>query len=249
MRINRERKRKIQELAKSLKLYFNDFNILNRALVHSSYVNECKEEIGDNENLEFLGDAVLNLVICDHLYNKYQDLTEGDLTKIKSHVVSAEVLATIAKRINLGNYILLGKGEEQNNGREKASILADTFEALLAAIYLDLGFLKAKKFIINIFKSKIEKSRKSSHKLDFKSRLQEYALESTSKLPEYRVLEETGPNHDKKFRVGLLLGNEMISVGSGKTKKEAQQNAARVALDNLGKKDKEPLKNRLETNV
>lgn len=234
--MNKERRKRLKEFTKKLNLKIKDFEIFERALIHSSFVNESNEKIRDNENLEFLGDAVLNLVICDFLYNKYQDLTEGDLTKIKSHVVSSEVLATFAKRIHLGDYIMLGKGEELSNGREKTSILADTYEALLAAIYLDTGFDSVRNFLVKKFRGKIEKLKNSPHKIDFKSRFQEFALESTSKLPEYRILDETGPNHDKKFKVGLYMLNEMVSVGSGKTKKEAQQNAARIALDNLNKK-------------
>ncbi|MBU1626404.1 ribonuclease III [bacterium] len=247
--MNKEREKQLRNLAKKINLKFKDFEMLDRALIHTSFVNENNHELKDNENLEFLGDAVLNLVVCEYLYSKYPNLDEGDLTKIKSHVVSAEVLATFSKRLNLGDFILLGKGEELTNGREKSSILADTFEALIAAIFLDMGFEKVKKFIISRFKSKIEKSKRSPHKLDFKSRLQEYALENTSRLPEYRILEETGPNHNKKFKVGLLIQNEIVSVGSGKTKKEAQQNAARVALDNIERQSKNGPGSEITSNV
>jgi ribonuclease III len=236
--MNKERKKQLRNFVRNINLKFRDLEILDRALIHTSYVNESNQDLEDNENMEFLGDAVLNLSVCEYLYKKYPNLNEGDLTKIKSHVVSTEVLATFAKRLKLGEFVLLGKGEELSNGREKPSILADTFEALIAAIYLDVGFEKVKRFIIERFKSKIEKSKRSPHKLDFKSQFQEYALENTSELPEYRTLKEKGPNHDKKFKVGLLIKNELISVGSGKTKKEAQQNAARVALDNIKKQAK-----------
>jgi ribonuclease III len=236
--MDRKRLRKLKELSKIININFNDYNVLESALVHSSYVNEKSRNLTDNERMEFLGDAILNIVICEFLYMSYKDQSVGNLTKIKSHVVSAEVLSTIARKIKLGKFILLGKGEELSNGRKKPSLLANTFEALLAAIYIDCGMDKVRKLIIHLFRDKIEKSNKTPHKYDFKSQFQEYALESLSELPEYKILQESGPSHDKKFKIGLMLQNEIVGVGSGRTKKEAQQNAARIALDTLNKHNK-----------
>jgi ribonuclease III len=236
--MDKKRLRKLKELSRIININFDDYSILERALIHSSYVNEKDRNLTDNECMEFLGDAILNLVVCEFLYTTYKDQSVGNLTKIKSHVVSAEVLSTISKKIKLGEFIMLGKGEELSNGREKPSLLANTLEALLAAIYLDCGMDIVKRFIIHLFRGKIEKSNKTPHKYDFKSKFQEYALESLSELPEYKILQESGPSHDKKFKIGLILQNELIGVGSGKTKKEAQQNAARIALDTIYKQNK-----------
>ena len=155
-----EREKSLKKFSKKIAVKFSDLEILNNALTHSSNSNENSHDLPDNEKLEFLGDAVLNLSICDYLFKNYEDLSEGELTKIKSHVVSAETLANFAKKIKIGDYIQLGRGEELNNGREKTSILANSVEALFAAIYLDKGYNKARNFITSNLKSKIARSKK-----------------------------------------------------------------------------------------
>jgi ribonuclease III len=220
----------LSALEKKLSYIFKDKALIKEACRHSSFVNEHPdEEISDNERLEFLGDAVLNLVIGHLLMLKYSDVPEGDLSKMRANLVNENQLAEIAKKISLGKYLELGKGEIQTNGREKKSILADAFEAVIAAIYLDGGFNAAFKFIKKQFINLIPRIDTPLSNYDYKSKLQEVIQVNHRTMPAYRVVKESGPDHDKTFVVSIKL-DKMAVKGKGKSKKTAEQDAARKAL-------------------
>lgn len=220
------------KLEKNIGYKFKDKEKLKTALCHSSYVNEhARKKIKDNETMEFLGDAVLNLIIGHTLMNKYPELKEGDLSRMRANLVNETQLAFIARKIELGKFIQLGKGEIQTMGREKNSILSDALEALIAAIYLDAGFDVAYKFTDEKFSDLINEGHNPSFH-DAKSLLQEYAQIKYKKMPTYKVVEEFGPDHDKTFVVKLEI-ETLISEGTGKSKKAAEQEAAKNALESL----------------
>jgi ribonuclease-3 len=219
-----------------LKYVFKDKNLLQEALRHSSYVNELGDpQLRDNERLEFLGDAVLNLVIGHILMQGYPDLKEGDLSRSRANLVNESRLAKIARSFDLGSFIQLGKGEIQTLGREKNSILADTFEALMAAIFLDGGFDAAYQIIETNFQPLIERSETTANNLDYKSQLQEKVQVEHGLMPEYSIIREDGPDHDKTFWVSLKV-LDIDTQGSGKSKKTAEQDAARRAFEILNEK-------------
>ncbi len=214
---------------------FNNINMLEEALSHSSFVNEqLGTDIKDNERLEFLGDAVLDLVIGHILMQRYPDMNEGDLSRMRAILVNEAQLATIAQKIELGRYVKLGKGEIQTNGKEKKSILADTFEAVIAAVYLDGGFDAAFKIINAHFSSLFHLVSAPAADHDYKSRIQELVQETHNTVPIYRVMSASGPDHDKTFRVQLKV-YEVVVEGIGKSKKAAEQDAAKKALEILTK--------------
>ena len=221
------------ELRRKLLYEFENVNLLEEALRHSSFVNE-QAEIGmrDNERLEFLGDAVLNLVVGDILMQRYPDSEEGDLSRMRANLVNETQLAAIASSLNLGSYLQLGKGEIQTNGREKSSILADTLEAVMAAIYLDGGFEAAFNVIDRHFAPLIDVSATPMVNFDYKSQVQEFVQVTQQEMPIYTVIHESGPDHDKTFQVQLQL-RQLHAEGVGKSKKMAEQDAARKALELL----------------
>ena len=221
----------ISKLCEKLDYVFKQPDLLTEAFQHSSYVNESRDPgLRDNERLEFLGDAVLDLAISHILMDIFEDSKEGDLSKYRATVVNEKFLYRIANDLNLGDYLLLGRGEELTNGREKPSILANTMESLIGALYLDAGFVKTKEVIHRLFLPLIKGIKSGNMNSDYKSMLQECTQEIFRSLPEYLLLEESGLDHDKTFRVALLLNGKTISKGKGKSKKEAEQNAAREAL-------------------
>jgi ribonuclease III len=214
---------------------FKDKDLLQEALRHSSYVNELADpQLRDNERLEFLGDAVLNLIIGHILMQRYPELKEGDLSRSRANLVNETRLAKIARSFELGSFIQLGKGEIQTLGREKNSILADTFEALMAAIFLDGGFDTAHQIIKTNFQPLIAQLDTTANNLDYKSQLQEKVQVEHGVMPEYNIIREDGPDHDKTFWVSLKV-IDIDTQGSGKNKKAAEQDAARRALDLLNK--------------
>lgn len=214
---------------------FKDKNLLQEALQHSSYVNELTDpQLRDNERLEFLGDAVLNLIIGHLLMQRYPELKEGDLSRSRANLVNETRLAKIARSFELGSFIQLGKGEIQTLGREKNSILADTFEALMAAIFLDGGFDTAYQIIKTNFQPLIAHLDTTANNLDYKSQLQEKVQIEHGVMPEYNIVREDGPDHDKTFWVSLKV-LDTDTQGSGKSKKAAEQDAARRALEILNK--------------
>jgi len=222
---------KFESLENKLGYTFKDTELLIQSFCHSSYVNEqIDSTLKDNERLEFLGDAVLDLAISHILMLRFKDATEGDLSKFRAMMVDEAGLYEVALRLGLGEYLLLGKGEEQSRGREKPSILADTTEALIGAIYLDSGFDIAMEIIKRLFSSLLERVGTEELVHDFKSLLQEYSQQSCKTLPIYRLTKETGPAHDRSFQVALSLKGEVLAEGEGRSKKEAEQNAAREAF-------------------
>jgi ribonuclease III len=227
------------QLYKRLHYAFKSPEILAQAFRHSSYVNEVRDPgMRDNERLEFLGDAVLDLAISHILMDVFKDAKEGDLSKYRAVVVNESSLCKIARELEIGDFLLLGKGEELTNGRNKPSILANTLEAILGAIYLDTGYEETKEVIQRLFFPVIKQIEANEIKHDYKSLLQEYSQETYKSLPEYHLLEENGLAHDKTFRVALVLNGKTIAEGKGKSKKEAEQKAAREAFNCLSlKKD------------
>ena len=214
---------------------FNDEELLERALTHKSYSNEYRVT-SHNERMEFLGDAVLGLVVSEFLMNVCPDSTEGDLSRFRAAVVSEPALASVAREIGLGDYLRLGKGEDQSGGRNKDSLLADSLEALIASVYLDGGKDAAKSLVISIFEAMIMKTCAGGTSLDYKTKLQEICQERIKQLPEYRIVSETGPDHQKQFEMEVWINGRLSGHGIGKSKKEAEQGAAREALALLSEK-------------
>ena len=223
------RKEQLVELERALSYRFHRIELLNQALTHKSYVHEQREPVQHNERLEFLGDAVLGLVISDYCYGKFADLAEGELSKLRASLVNDGNLARIARRLELGSYLLVGRGEELTGGRAKASLLADTFEAVLAAIYLDSSLGDVYQVILQCFQEDLNTVLHEGYR-DYKSELQEYTQEKFGCVPTYIVVRERGPDHEKVFEVELAIRRQFQGLGAGKSKKEAEQDAARKVL-------------------
>jgi ribonuclease III len=222
-----------EHLEAELGYHFKIPGHLTRALCHTSYVNEqSRSSLVSNERLEFLGDAVLNLAISQLLMNCHPDLDEGELSRNRAQLVNETLLAAIAREIDLGPHLLLGKGEELTDGRNKNSILADAVEAIIAAIYLDGGFDAAFRFVENRFRERLRATASRHYETDYKSRLQECVQSIYHQVPRYQVIDESGPDHDKTFRVRMIVAG-ITAEGDGKSKKMAEQEAARAGLDLL----------------
>jgi len=229
-----ERLLALKELEQYLSCQFNDIALLDSALVHRSYINEnLSSSFRDNERLEFLGDAVLELCITDLLMKKFPDYTEGQLSKLRASVVNEQPLAELARKFQIGGFILLGKGEESSGGRSKSSILANTFEAITAAVYLDGGFDRAYDFVQRLFAPLIEEGSRNITYRDYKTALQEFCQNRFKEIPRYSLIGEFGPDHDKIFEACLSIPGILETTGKGKSKKEAEQQAAHKALDTL----------------
>jgi len=235
--MNNDSDRSLATLEKRLGYTFNNRELLREALRHRSWVNEQNDQrLRDNERLEFLGDAVVNLVVGHLLMRAQSDLKEGDLSRMRASLVNETHLATVARRLGLGDFICLGRGESQTGGREKNSILADTFEAVSAALYLDAGFDAAFAILETHFKEALEKLGELRLRDDYKSRLQEIAQETRGEIPRYRITGQSGPDHDKTFTAQLTV-SDVTTEGQGKSKKQAEQAAARRAIRLLKKTD------------
>ncbi|MBI4654369.1 MAG: ribonuclease III [Nitrospirae bacterium] len=225
----------ISTLETSIGYTFKDKSLLCEAITHKSFANENPEISSSfNERLEFLGDAVLGLIISDYLFCSYPEYSEAQLSKIKAYAVQENTLKEIAKELDFGAYLLLGKGEEVTGGREKPSLLANVFEAVIGAVYLDGGLKEAEIFVLNFLKDRIKKLISENLLFDFKTRFQEIVQESYGILPRYVVHKETGPDHMKTFEVKVFIGDELYGAGKGKSKKDAAQRAAEEGLKKLG---------------
>ncbi len=235
--LNETRLNNLMEFQENVGIKFDDINLLNVSLAHSSYVNEILSDMQDNEKLEFLGDSVLALIVNEYLYNKYPEKLEGQLSKLKSIVVSEHSLAEIARSIDLGKYLLLGKGERQYGGAERSAILADAMEAVLGAYYLDSGLEKAREFILPHIIKELNKINKNEHKKDYKTSLQLFVQQKYKSCPLYKTIKEEGPDHNKIFYVNVYIENEEYGMGNGNNKKSAQQRAAKDALKRLKKEE------------
>ena len=228
----------LEQIQRNINYCFTNIELLNNSLTHSSYVNENKmKNYENNERLEFLGDVVLSLIVSEYLYHRFLRFPEGDLTKRRATVVCESSLAFAARKISLGDYLLLGKGEEITGGRNRDSILADAFEALIGAIYLDGGLVSAKKFLIDSFEEEVIYAiSKGNLFIDYKTYLQEVLQKTTKAKIEYIVEKEVGPDHNKKFYMNVIVENKIIGKGIGRNKKEAEQMAAKQALYQMGEK-------------
>ena len=230
-----EEHERLETLEQLIGYRFNDLEGLHRATIHRSFANESEEDIADNEVLEFLGDAVLGLVVSELLYRRHPELAEGEMSKLKAFLVSSDSLSRRAEEIDLGKYLVLGRGEEKTDGRLKDSLLANSFEAVIAAVYLDGGLEAATRFVDEAVWSHLADAIEENVAFsDFKSLLQEHLQADGGPLPVYQVVEERGPDHDKIFRIEVLVNGTPIAEGDGRTKKAAEQAAAELALSEIG---------------
>lgn len=234
MSLDSQREQQLAELQQIIGYTFKDLRVLNNAMTHSSYITAKNEYMLHNERLEFIGDAILDMIVSLYLFKTHTKLPEGQLTRIRANTVCEQSLYHAASKIDLGRFLLLSKGEENSGGRKRVSTLADAFEALIAAIYLDGGITKAKSFVLIHLKETIELSVQSKTLNDYKTFLQEHVQKHSKGKIAYRMLSESGPDHDKCFEMALYLDDKLIGTGSGHSKKDAQQTAAQKAIESMG---------------
>ena len=223
----------MEALEEKLGYKFKNINLLKNALTHSSYANEVRGGFASNERLEFLGDSVLSLIVSDYLYKQFKNLPEGELTKLRASLVCEKSLCSFSRELDLGKFLNLGKGEDHNGGRERDSILADAFEAVLAAIYLDGGMQAASRHVMNFVLRELKNTDDEVFK-DYKTALQEIIQRNPEESVNYILTGENGPDHDKSFTVEVRLNSNVIGHGKGKSKKQAEQMAAKEALRLMG---------------
>lgn len=224
----------LKQLSEKMGIAFEDVSLLHKALTHTSYANEFKMyTVEHNERLEFLGDAILDAVISDELFRRYPSLPEGELTKARATIVCEGSLADSAHTIGIGQYLLLGRGENASGGRERASILADAFEAIIGAIYIDSGLESCRKFVLKYLGTDLDKINLGHYSRDYKTLLQEVVQKKPDQHIQYSLLNETGPDHNKEFTISVAINDETFGIGIGKSKKDAEQKAARQALTKL----------------
>lgn len=235
-----ERKRELQLFERHTGIRFRELEFLNQAFTHRSFANEPGETGENNERLEFLGDSVLGLVVSEYLYETLPDQPEGELARVKSFVVSEASLSEIARGLRVDNYILIGKGEEYSGGRSKKAILADCLEAIIGAYYLDSGFQASGRFVHQMLIPEINKVLENRHAKDYKTLLQEHVQKRMKTYPRYRVVQKTGPDHDRTFWIEVHVGERSFGAGKGKNKKEAEQEAARIAYEGMQVAEKPP---------
>ncbi len=222
----------IKDLETAIGYRFQNITLLQNALTHSSYANErWHDSLKSNERLEFLGDSVLGMVVAEHLYNRFPDRPEGELTRMRADMVCEQALAEIANKLDLGKHMLLGHGEEQCGGRNRASILADAVESIIAASFLDGGMDAAKQIVEKFVLCHVPKDR--LHNMDYKTILQEQVQKKKNQVLSYALIGESGPDHDKRFIVAVFLNGQQVGQGIGSSKKRAEQEAARAAVEKL----------------
>lgn len=232
--MNKDRMKQLADLQEKLSYSFRNPELLSTALTHRSYVNENPQSGGeDNERLEFLGDAVLGLCVSDLLMKKHADFDEGTLSKIRSALVNEKPLAKLASQLGLGDCLLLGRGEDHSGGRAKESLLANALEAVIAAIYLDSSFSKTKTLMKRLMKPLMKDEAIAAQALDYKTALQEICQKKYKTAPVYTLLAESGPDHEKIFEMEVVIGEDIRQIGRGKSKKEAQKQAAQKAWESL----------------
>lgn len=223
----------MKRLEENLKYKFNNIKLLKNALTHSSFANESHSHNSSNERLEFLGDSVLSIIVSDYLYKTYPDMPEGQLTKLRASLVCEKSLYGFSKQLCIGDFLLLGKGEELTGGRNRTSILADAFEAVLAAMYLDGGMEVARKHVMRFILEELKSADDEVFK-DYKTSLQEIIQRNPEERLTYILIAESGPDHDKSFTVEVRLNSNVVGSGVGKSKKQAEQMAAKQALELMG---------------
>ena len=232
--LTQDRLDQLNLLEKKIGYIFKDKSLLNKSLTHKSFANENGGGLKNNERFEFLGDSVLDLIVSEHMLKEYPQYAEGRLSKIRAAVVNESCLAEIASGINLGEYLLLGKGENLSGGRDKVSLLANAFEALAGGVFLDGGLEIAGGVFLPYLGEKIATFAGNGHLKDFKSELQEFTQVKLGCIPSYTITRESGPDHEKQFEVTVMIGDECMGGGNGRTKKEAEQMAAKSALQKIG---------------
>lgn len=225
----------LEKLLDTLNYRFDNQNLLITALTHRSYANEhsISNNIKDNERLEFLGDAVLDLITSEYVIKKFPNLKEGQLSKLKSQIISETSFSQVARQINLGDFLLLSNGENSTGGRTRSSLLCDAFEALIGAIYLDSDYYTTRDIALKLLKNNISNLDKLDGIVDYKTELQEFIQSKHKITPTYTVLSESGPDHDKEFKIAVSIYDEIIGVGIAKSKKLAEKSAAKNAIDKL----------------
>ena len=222
----------IKDLEKEIGYHFQNISLLQNALTHSSYANErWHNSLLSNERLEFLGDSILGMLVAEYLYRSFPDRPEGELTRMRADMVCEKTLANVANHIGLGQHLLLGKGEEQGGGRSRDSILADAMESVIAATFLDGGMNAAQDFIRKFILVETPVTR--LHNIDYKTQLQELVQQKKNQVLSYELIGQSGPDHDKKFDVEVTLNGKVVGTGSGRSKKRAEQDAARAAIEKL----------------
>lgn len=233
-RLNKHRIDALHKLTKKLNVGFTTIELLHQALTHTSYANECKNSaMLHNERLEFLGDAVLDLIVSEYLFRQFASLPEGELTKARAVIVCEPTLARCSADLGIGEYLFLGKGEAGSGGRERTSILADAFEAIIGAIYLDSGFENATSFVLKQLQTDLLLVARGEYVKDYKTLLQEVVQKKNDSKISYEIIDESGPDHHKMFRVAVVVNGVQMGIGLGKSKKEAEQLAAKQALIKL----------------
>ncbi len=235
-KLNKVRKEQLIGLSNSLAIKMNDLTLLDRALTHTSHAHEAKvlPRPTHNERLEFLGDSVLSMVVCTYIYKQFPLMPEGEMTKLRAKVVCENALAKYARELSLGQYILLGKGEEASGGFNRSSILADAFEALIGAFYIDQGWDAANQFVLRLMQKEIDSFALSDGVSDYKTKLQEVVQQDSESIISYSLIAENGPDHNKLFKMAVLVNNQIVGTGEGHSKKEAEQLAACQALQLMG---------------
>lgn len=223
----------MEALQKRLGYKFNNVKLLENALTHSSYANEMRGGITSNERLEFLGDSVLSIIVSEHIYRTFPNMPEGELTRLRASLVCEKALCSFSRELGLGEALLLGRGEDKGGGRQRDSILADAFEAVLAAIFLDGGMEAARRHVMNFVLRELSHHDEDSFK-DYKTLLQEIIQRNPEESVSYELIGEEGPDHDKRFTVEVHLNSNVIGKGTGKSKKQAEQMAAKQALELMG---------------
>jgi len=230
-----------EDCEKSLGVSFANKSLLKQALTHSSYINENPDFVLlSNERLEFLGDAILDFIVAEKLYKEFPELPEGKLTAIRASLVCRDALTEVASSLGLGDYLLLGRGEEASKGRTKPSNLANAMEAVIGAIYLDQGMVKTRKFVLSRLRPRLRKIKAGKITLNYKALLQEFVQRKKTLPPVYRLVEITGPGHEKQFTAEVMVGDEVLGKGTGKNKKSAEMEAAHSAWEELWRKESLP---------
>lgn len=223
-----------QNLQQVIGVTFQDQSLLQQAFTHSSYTNENPDlALNDNERLEFLGDALLGFIVAEKLYAEFPNIAEGELTEIRVSLVREETLAQLAIELKLGDYLYLGKGEESTGGRQRQTNLADTFEALIGAIFLDQGLTATKSFVLDNLKNHLKQIKTTGKSPNYKALLQEFTQSEYKQLPTYHLVESSGPDHDKNFTIEVTLEDKTLGTGSGKSKRAAEMEAARSAWEKM----------------
>ncbi|NCN04116.1 MAG: ribonuclease III [Spirochaetales bacterium] len=235
--LSNQRRKELSLFEKRIGIRFRRVDLLNLAFCHRSFANEQANPVGNNEKLEFLGDSILGFLVSEYLYLRLLNKSEGDLAKIKSFVVSETSLAQISKDLEIDKFLLLGRGEDVSGGRDKKALLADAFEAVLGAIYLEVGMKVTKKFVLRFLVPEIQKVLENKHIKDYKTLLQEFVQKEYKSYPRYQLVKKTGPDHAKIFWIEVVVDSTTFGPGQGRNKKEAEQKAAQLAWEALGPRE------------